>query len=129
MEEHNIIDIARSVIEHGIDGIIATNTTTSRDLIKTHTLSSEAGGLSGAPLQNKSTKTIQLLASELSGKIPIIGVGGIMSAKDAIEKVKAGASLIQIYSGFIYKGPILIKEIADSLLQNQAVQKLISKSL
>ena len=110
-----ITHIARLLLEFEIDGVIATNTTIARDKIAGHPLAHEAGGLSGAPVKEKSTFVISGLAAELRGKIPIIASGGILSAMDAQEKLKAGASLVQIYSGLIYRGPQLIEDIVKSL--------------
>ncbi len=110
-----IAHIAELLIELELDGIIATNTTISRDRIKDHPLANETGGLSGTPVKEVSTATVAKLSEQLSGKIPIIAAGGIMSAKDAQEKIAAGASLIQIYSGLIYKGPELVAEIIRSI--------------
>lgn len=111
-------DIIEIVKETGIAGVIATNTTISRDgLSSAENLKKESGGLSGKPLTKRSTEVIRYL-SEKSGKaFPIIGVGGIHYAKDAIEKLDAGASLVQIYTGFIYEGPGLIKEINKGILR------------
>lgn len=110
-----ICHIARLLLEFDIDGVIATNTTVARDMIAGHPLTHEAGGLSGAPVKDKSTLVVRGLASELQNKIPIIAAGGILSEADAQEKLKAGASLIQIYSGLVYRGPQLIKDIVQSL--------------
>lgn len=112
-------DIISIIKETKIDGVIATNTTTSRDNLKTEsemTASIGAGGLSGQPVSNRSTEVIRYL-SEKSGKaFPIIGVGGIHSANDALEKLNAGADLIQLYTGFIYEGPSLVKKINRQLI-------------
>ena len=108
-------DIAQCLIHNNIDGVIATNTTLSRDGVENLVHGNEQGGLSGQPVKDKSTKVIKLLAEELAGKLPIIGVGGIASADDAKEKLAAGASLVQIYTGFIYQGPPLIKNIVNAL--------------
>ena len=107
--------IARSLRAHKIDGVIATNTTTDRGAVAGLPHSDEAGGLSGRPLGTKSTAVIRTLAAELEGALPIIGVGGIMSGADAREKIGAGATLVQIYTGLIYKGPQLVAEIAQAL--------------
>jgi len=107
--------IARLLLEFEIDGVIATNTTIARDTIAGHPLAHEAGGLSGAPVKDKSTAVVRGLAAELNGRCPIIAAGGILSAADAKEKIAAGASLVQIYSGLIYKGPQLIEDIVKSL--------------
>ncbi|MEW5287829.1 MULTISPECIES: quinone-dependent dihydroorotate dehydrogenase [Erwinia] len=113
--EEELIQIADSLVRHNIDGVIATNTTLDRALISGLKHSNEAGGLSGRPVQLRSTEVIRRLSLELKQRLPIIGVGGIDSLISAREKVAAGASLVQIYSGFIYKGPPLIKEIVTHL--------------
>ena len=105
--------IAKLLLEFQIDGVIATNTTVSRDGVQGHKLAEETGGLSGAPLKDKATAILQGLAAELQGQIPIIAAGGILSAGDAAEKLAAGASLVQVYSGLIYRGPKLVKELVD----------------
>ncbi len=114
----DIIDIVQ---ETNISGIIATNTTVQRDELKTDWKKINkigAGGLSGAPLTKRATEVIRYIFVKSRGKIPLIGVGGIMTAKDALEKLEAGASLVQIYSGFIYEGPALIKKINKAILKN-----------
>ncbi|EBN0073266.1 quinone-dependent dihydroorotate dehydrogenase, partial [Salmonella enterica subsp. enterica serovar Virchow] len=110
-----LIQVADSLVRHNIDGAIATNTTLDRSLVQGLNHCNETGGLSGRPVQSKSTEIIRLLSKELNGKLPIIGVGGIDSLVAAREKMEAGASLIQIYSGFIYHGPKLIKNIVNCL--------------
>jgi len=112
-------DVIEIVIETKLAGIIATNTTISRDgLNSSAKLTNEMGGLSGRPLRERSTEVIAYLHDKSKGKIPIIGVGGIHSAEDAIEKLKAGACLLQLYSGFVYEGPGLIKKINQAVLKN-----------
>ena len=111
LSEEELIQVADSLIRHNIDGVIATNTTLDRKLVNGLINSDQSGGLSGRPLQLHSTEIIRRLSTELKGKLPIIGVGGIDSLTSAREKLEAGSSLIQIYSGFIYKGPGLVKEI------------------
>ncbi len=106
-------EIAALLLAHKIDAVIATNTTVSRAGIEG--LSQESGGVSGAPLNQKSTTVIRQLAAALQGQLPIIGVGGIMSGADALEKLHAGASLVQIYSGLIYHGPKLVSELVEAL--------------
>jgi dihydroorotate dehydrogenase len=106
--------IARLLLEFEIDGVIATNTTIARDRIANHPLAHETGGLSGAPVKAQSTAVVRGLASELNGRCPIVAVGGILSAADAQEKLTAGASLVQIYSGLIYQGPQLIADIVKA---------------
>ncbi|MGZ8181028.1 MAG: quinone-dependent dihydroorotate dehydrogenase [Methylobacter sp.] len=110
-----ITHIAKLLLEFEIDGVIATNTTIARDMIADHPLANEAGGLSGAPVKEKSTLVVRGLATALIGRIPIIAAGGILTAEDAQEKLAAGASLVQIYSGLIYRGPQLIEDIVKSL--------------
>lgn len=113
-------DIIEIVIESKIDGVIATNTTISRADLKTSKSEVEeigAGGVSGKPLTNRSTEVIRYLSEKSNKAFPIIGVGGISSPEDAIEKLKAGASLIQIYTGFIYEGPGLVKRINKQILK------------
>ena len=109
-------DIVDIVKETGIAGVIATNTTIIRDGLKSHKLSVETGGLSGKPLTKRSTEVIRYLSQKSNGAFPIIGVGGIHSPDDAMEKLKAGASLIQLYTGFIYEGPGLVKRINKRIL-------------
>ncbi len=103
--------IAQLLLEFELDGVIATNTTITRDRIAGHPLAHETGGLSGAPVKDLSTAVVRRLSSELNGHCPIIAVGGILNAADAQEKLAAGASLVQIYSGLIYQGPQLIADI------------------
>jgi dihydroorotate dehydrogenase len=110
-----IKEIARLLIAHKIDGVIATNTTVSRTAIKGMRHADEAGGLSGRPLREPSTAAIRVLAKALDGALPIIGVGGIMSGADAREKIDAGATLVQIYTGLVYRGPDLVAECAKAL--------------
>ncbi|MFA0963016.1 quinone-dependent dihydroorotate dehydrogenase [Roseivirga sp. BDSF3-8] len=113
----DIIDIVKSV---GVDGLIATNTTIDRSNLKTpdeEVKAIGAGGLSGKPLRARSTEVIRYMNEKSGGTIPIIGVGGIMSASDALEKLDAGASLVQLYTGFIYEGPSLIRQINQALMR------------
>jgi dihydroorotate dehydrogenase len=112
--------VARSLIAHRIDGVIATNTTVDRSAVKGMAGADEAGGLSGRPLMEKSSAVIRVLARQLDGALPIIGTGGIMSGADAKAKIDAGATLVQIYSGLVYRGPALIAEIAKTLAQIRA---------
>lgn len=107
--------VAESLLKYKIDGVIATNTTLSRDIIHDMPHAAETGGLSGRPLQMKSTEIIRALHGYLQDQIPIIGVGGIDSAMAAREKMEAGAKLVQIYSGFIYHGPDLVKNIVNNI--------------
>ncbi|HAD4310361.1 TPA_asm: quinone-dependent dihydroorotate dehydrogenase [Salmonella enterica subsp. enterica serovar Typhi str. CT18] len=113
--EEELIQVADSLLRHNIDGVIATNTTLDRSLVQGMKNCQQTGGLSGRPLQLKSTEIIRRLSLELKGQLPIIGVGGIDSVIAAREKIAAGATLVQIYSGFIFKGPPLIKEIVTHI--------------
>lgn len=117
MTDEELVLVAASLKSYEIDGVIATNTTLSRDGVEGLLYADETGGLSGAPLRNKSTKVIRTLAKELDGALPIIGVGGITEGFDAAEKIEAGASLVQIYSGFIYRGPKLVTESVRAIEQ------------
>lgn len=115
LSEEELIQVADSLIRHQIDGVIASNTTLDRTLVSGLKHAEEEGGLSGRPVQSRSTAVIQRLSQELQGRLPIIGVGGIDSLTAAREKIAAGATLVQIYSGFIYQGPGLIKDIVTHL--------------
>ena len=110
-----IKDIAGLLLQYGFEGVIATNTTIARDAVRDHRFAKEAGGLSGRPLFSSSTEVLREMNRALKGNLPIIGVGGIMSGEDARLKIKAGAALVQIYTGFIYQGPALIRECALAL--------------
>jgi len=107
--------IAQALMDNAIEGVIATNTTLDRSLVQSSIHREQAGGLSGAPLVDKSTHIIRVLHEALHGSIPIIGVGGILSGEDASAKIVAGASLVQIYTGFIYCGPALIAEALEAM--------------
>jgi dihydroorotate dehydrogenase len=107
--------MARSLVAHRVDGVIATNTTVDRRGLETVAAGNETGGLSGRPLMERSTAVIRALAAELGGALPIVGVGGIMSGDDAKAKIAAGATLVQIYTGLVYRGPELIAEVAEAL--------------
>lgn len=120
---NDIVDICKTT---AIDGIIATNTTVSRDGLQTESkklAAIGAGGLSGKPLARRSTEVIRYLREALGKDFPIIGVGGIMSAEDAVEKLQAGADLIQLYTGFVYEGPGLIKRINKAILSRGASER------
>ena len=107
--------IANLLLEYGIDAVIASNTTTLREGVQGLEHAQEMGGLSGAPLQQRSNQLIASLHAQLHNQIPIIGVGGILSGHDAQEKISAGAQLIQLYTGLIYRGPSLINECVKAL--------------
>lgn len=115
MDESEIAQVAGVLIQEGMDGVIATNTTVGREGVEGLEFGNEAGGLSGLPVRDKSTKVIETLNTCLGGKLPIIGVGGIFDGASAAEKIRAGASLVQIYSGFIYEGPELIAKAAAGI--------------
>ncbi len=118
LSNDQVNDIIEIVIQCSLDGIIATNTTISRDNLKSpENIVDEQGGLSGAPLRKTSTTLIQYLRQKLGPDFPIIGVGGVSNAQDAIDKLNAGANLIQVYTGFIYEGPGLIKKINNGILK------------
>jgi dihydroorotate dehydrogenase len=115
LTDAEIEQISDALIRYKIDGVIATNTTLDRTMVEGLRHAGETGGLSGRPLQNRSTEVIKKLHGYLNDQVPIIGVGGIDSGMAAKEKLMAGAKLVQIYSGFIYKGPSLIKDIVNAL--------------
>ena len=110
LDEQQIAHICDTLKRHQMDAVIATNTTLSREGVDTSPFAEESGGLSGAPLRDKSTEVIRALATELAGEVPIIGVGGILNGEDAVAKINAGAALVQIYSGLIYSGPGIVRD-------------------
>jgi dihydroorotate dehydrogenase len=110
-----IKDIAGLLLQYGFEGAIATNTTVARDAVAGHRYAKEAGGLSGKPVFSPSTEVLRELVKHLKGNIPVVGVGGILSADDAKKKINAGAALVQIYTGFIYRGPQLIADCAKAI--------------
>ncbi|WP_448564242.1 quinone-dependent dihydroorotate dehydrogenase [Thalassotalea ganghwensis] len=115
LSEAEVNSIAECLVSNNIDGVIATNTTLARDGVENLEHGHEQGGLSGQPVKEKSTEVIRLLAKALNNQLPIIGVGGIASGQDAKEKIAAGASLVQVYTGFIYQGPELVKDVVKAL--------------
>ena len=115
LDEAQVGVIAATLKRHGMDGVVATNTTLSRDAVKGLPHADESGGLSGAPVLEMSNRVINQLRSALGSSFPIMGVGGIMSGEDAVSKIRAGADVVQIYTGLIYKGPALVKESANSI--------------
>ena len=123
MDEENVRLVAETLIKNNIDGVIATNTTLSREGVEGHKFGAEAGGLSGAPLEDSATETVAALVAALDGKLPVIGVGGILEGAGAVEKIEAGAQLVQIYSGFIFRGPELIRESVDAISAHIARNK------
>lgn len=120
MTEEEVGLVAETLINSGIDGVIATNTTLSREGVEGLRFGNETGGLSGAPLEDLATETISALCKALDGKLPVIGVGGIIDGEGAADKIRAGAQLVQIYSGFIYRGPELIAEAVDAIAALEA---------
>ncbi|PIG09103.1 quinone-dependent dihydroorotate dehydrogenase [Comamonas sp. 26] len=115
LDEEQVGVIAATLQRHNMDGVIATNTTISREAVKGLQHAEEAGGLSGAPVLEASNQIIRQLRSALGSRYPIIGVGGILSGADAVSKIRAGADVVQIYSGLIYRGPDLVKEAAEAI--------------
>lgn len=122
MNDEDTRQAALALKARDFDAVIATNTTLDRDAVQGSPFAQEAGGLSGAPLTEKSTRMIELLYAELGQQVPIIGVGGIMCGDDAAAKIAAGAKLVQVYSGFIYRGPALIRECAEAISQQTLAQ-------
>ncbi|PTM07489.1 MAG: dihydroorotate dehydrogenase (quinone), partial [Bacteroidetes bacterium] len=118
LTNEQLLDIIDIVADTKIEGVIATNTTISRDGLQSEN-KNEAGGCSGKPLTNRSTEVIRFLSEKSNKAFPIIGVGGIHSAQDALDKIEAGASLLQLYTGFIYEGPKLIKDINKAILKQE----------
>lgn len=114
LDEAQIADIARTVRASEIDGVIATNTTTDKSALGSSPLAQEAGGLSGRPVREAANRVLAALAAELGGNIPIIGAGGILSGSDAAEKLRLGATAVQIYSGMVYRGPELVRECLNA---------------
>ncbi|MGB7444997.1 MAG: quinone-dependent dihydroorotate dehydrogenase, partial [Coleofasciculaceae cyanobacterium] len=124
LENEAISDVLELAQKYQLAGIIATNTTIRRDMLKTEKIevtgkavTEEAGGISGAPVRQRSTEVIRFIYQQTQGKLPIIGVGGIFTAEDAWEKITAGASLVQVYTGWVYEGPWMVKRILRGLLQ------------
>ena len=122
LDEAQVGVIAATLQAQGIDGVIATNTTLARDAVKGQPHAAEVGGLSGAPLQGASNRVITQLRAALGSGYPIIGVGGVMSAADARAKLDAGADLVQIYTGLIYQGPVLVAQAARAMAQRSAAR-------
>lgn len=127
MSFNQIRELAHVFQDCQLDGLICTNTTTSREGVEDHPAASQSGGLSGAPLYNRANETLEAFAKELQGRIPIIGVGGITKPEDAVAKIRAGASLVQLYSGFIYNGPALVKGCAKAIRAHFAAEKQAEK--
>lgn len=115
LENDDILRCVDTLIKYGIDAVIATNTTISRKKIEGLQYANETGGLSGAPLRARSTEVVRLIADHVKGEIPIIASGGVMTGDDAVEKIEAGAKLVQLFTGFIYKGPQLVADSVDAV--------------
>jgi dihydroorotate dehydrogenase len=135
LEWEAIADVLNLAQTYQLAGIVATNTTIRRDILKTQrieatgkSVSEEAGGISGAPLRQRSTEVIRFIYQETQGKLPIIGVGGIFTAEDAWEKITAGASVIQVYTGWVYEGPWMVRRILEGLLHKLKERGLTSIS-
>lgn len=133
LEWDAIADVIKLAQTYQLAGIVATNTTIRRDMLKTHMIEAtgkpvteEAGGISGAPVRQRSTEVIRFIYQQTQGQLPIIGVGGIFTAEDAWEKITAGASLIQVYTGWIYEGPWMVRRILQGLLQKLEERGLTS---
>jgi dihydroorotate dehydrogenase len=122
LADTDLITVGQALLRHGMDAVIATNTTFSRVGVEHLPDSGETGGLSGAPLMARSTEVVRQLAGILGGELPIIAAGGILSGADAAAKIAAGARLVQIYTGLIYRGPALIREAVEAL-REQSGQK------
>ncbi len=119
LDDAELPRVADALVAHEIDAVIATNTTTARDGVAGLPHADETGGLSGAPLTARSTEVVRLLARHLKGAMPVIGVGGIMSGDDAVTKIAAGAALVQLYTGIIYRGPSLVGECRRAILRHR----------
>jgi dihydroorotate dehydrogenase len=135
LEWDAIADVIKLAQTHQLAGIVATNTTIRRDMLNTQMIQAtgkpvteEAGGISGAPLKERSTEVIRFIYQQTQGQLPIIGVGGIFTAEDAWEKITAGASLIQVYTGWIYEGPWMVRRILQGLVQKLEERGLTSIS-
>ena len=120
LDEAQVKVIAATLLRHGMDGVIATNTTLSREAVAGLPHAEEAGGLSGAPVREASNRVIAQLRAALGSKFPIVGVGGVLSAADAKSKIDAGAYVVQIYTGLIYRGPGLVRQVAQALRSGDA---------
>jgi dihydroorotate dehydrogenase len=115
LDDAAVQDIADAVRRHRFDAVIATNTTVSREGVEGLAHSAEAGGLSGAPVKEKATRTLRSFKEKLQGEAALIGVGGILAGRDAKDKIDAGANLVQLYTGLIYRGPDLVAECVSAL--------------
>ena len=123
LENDDILRCVDTLMSHGIDGVIATNTTIRRDALQGMPHRTEEGGLSGAPLRERSTEVVRLIADHVQGELPVIASGGVMTPQDAVEKMEAGAKLVQLYTGFIYSGPALIADCSEAVARWRTEQK------
>lgn len=123
LENDDILRCVDTLIAHDIDGVIATNTTIRRDALQGMPHRTEEGGLSGAPLRERSTEVVRLIADHVQGELPVIASGGVMTPQDAVEKMEAGAKLVQLYTGFIYSGPALIADCSEEVARWRTAQK------
>jgi dihydroorotate dehydrogenase len=123
LDTSQVAVIAATLLRHGMDGVVATNTTLARDAVQGMAHCEETGGLSGAPVREASNRVIAQLRAALGVGFPIIGVGGILCAQDAVEKIRAGADVVQIYTGLIYAGPSLVYEAAQAIKKLCPVQR------
>jgi len=121
LTEEAVASISQAFLKHQVAGLIATTTTLDKSTVSDSPHAEYMGGLSGAPLTDQSTEIIRLLRQHLGADMPIIGVGGIGQGSDAVEKLAAGANLVQVYSGFIYRGPALIKEARQAISAHRAL--------
>ena len=115
LTDEQLADTVAAVVASGVDGLVATNTTLAREPVASHRHANEAGGLSGKPLKRRSTEVIRDVYRETKGGLPIIGSGGIFTPEDAYEKIRAGASLVQVYTALIYEGPGLVRRLAEGV--------------
>lgn len=129
LDDEAIDVLAQQLLEHEVDGVTATNSTLSREGVEGLRYMNEGGGLSGAPLFERSTRVLRRLNAAFQGQMPLIGVGGIMRGADAVQKMKAGADLVQIYSGLVYSGPALIEEIVRARVEQAADQSYLAEQL
>lgn len=122
LENDEILRCVDTLMAHGIDGVIATNTTIARKRVEGLQHAQETGGLSGAPLRERSTEVVRLIADHVKGELPIIASGGVMTGKDAVEKMEAGAQLVQLFTGFIYNGPKLVADSVEAVAARRRAQ-------
>ncbi len=127
LDNDDILRCVDVLMDKGIDAVIATNTTIARNRVEGLPNATETGGLSGAPLRERSTEVVRLIAEHVRGALPIIASGGVMTAEDAVEKIEAGAKLVQLYTGFIYQGPALIADCSEAIARYRAAHEAQDK--